>query len=223
MQTDYGYTATLSGLALMPGGLAMLVIMPVAGRLVGPVQPKYLMAFAMAVVAVAMWHLTSLSPDAAFGFFASARIYQMVALPFLFIPISTASYSGLAPEETGQASALINVARNLGGSIGVSLSNTGLAQRAQFHQERLTEHVTATAPAYHRFLSEASAYLVAQGTAAAHAPQQAIGLLASTVERQASILSYIDVFWAYALGALMMVMVAFAMRRVEPDATGGGG
>ena len=56
-----------------------------------------------------MWHMTALAPNADFSFFAWARIYQTIGLPFLFIPISTASYAGLAPEQTNQASALINV------------------------------------------------------------------------------------------------------------------
>ncbi len=127
LQTEFGYTSELSGFALMAGGFAMLILMPISGRISGVVQPKYLLAFGLAAVALALWHLTTLVPDANFGFFSWARVYQMVGLPFLFIPITTASYGGLEPEKTNQASALINVARNLGGSVGVSLTTTLLA------------------------------------------------------------------------------------------------
>ena len=78
LQTSFGYTATLSGLALMPGGFAMLVLMPVAGKVGGSAQLKYLIAAGMLVIALAMWHMTSLAPNADFSFFAWSRIYQMV-------------------------------------------------------------------------------------------------------------------------------------------------
>ncbi|HLY66317.1 MAG TPA: DHA2 family efflux MFS transporter permease subunit, partial [Chloroflexota bacterium] len=120
MQESFSYTATLSGVVLMPGGIAMLLVMAVAARATNLVQPKYLMAAGMLLLAFSMWHLTSLQPQASFGYFATARIYQMIGIPFLFVPITTLSYADLPPEQTNQASALINVARNLGGSIGIS-------------------------------------------------------------------------------------------------------
>src|SRR5206468_3320093 len=112
----------LSGLALMPGGIAMLLMMPVAGQLSNRAQPKYLMAGAMACVALAMWYMTSIDPDTSFSWLAWMRVFQVIALPLLFVPINTVSYSELRPEDTGQASSLINVARNLGGSIGISIA-----------------------------------------------------------------------------------------------------
>jgi DHA2 family multidrug resistance protein len=139
LQESFGYTATLAGLVLMPAGLAMLIMMPVAGRVTSLIQPKYLLAFGMAVLALAMWHLTSLPPNPSFGYLSWARVWQMVGMPFLFVPITAASYGDLPPEMTNQASSLINVARSLGGSIGVSLAITLLARREQFHQLRLTK------------------------------------------------------------------------------------
>ena len=135
LQTSFGYTATLSGLALMPGGIAMLVLMPVAGKVAGSAQPKYLIAAGMAVIALAMWHMTSLAPDADFSYFAWSRIYQMVGLPFLFIPISTRILCrACRRSRPNQASALINVARNLGGSIrSNNLENSELVRRASLH------------------------------------------------------------------------------------------
>jgi DHA2 family multidrug resistance protein len=133
----------------MPGGLALLVMMPIAAQTMKIIQPRYLMALGMAILAVAMWHFTSLTPDASFDYFAWVRVYQMIGMPFLFVPITTASDAGWPPEKTNQASALINVARKLGGSIGVSMANTLLAQRAQFHQVRVTEHLVPSSMPYH--------------------------------------------------------------------------
>ena len=121
-------------------------------------------------------------------------------------------YVSLPPEKTGQASALINVARILGGSIGISLANMVLVQNSQMHLARLVEHITPTAQAYRNAIERLGAYLAAQGAAAADAHRQAIGVLAGIAERQASILAYADVFRDYAMFALTMVCLAFLLR-----------
>jgi DHA2 family multidrug resistance protein len=210
-QENFRYTATLSGLALMPGGVAMLCMMPIAAQTSRIIPPRYLMAFGMSVLGLAMWHLTSLTPDASFGYFAWARVYQMLGLPFLFVPITTASYAGLPPEKTNQASALINVARNLGGSIGVSMAITMLAQGAQFHQARVTEHLVPSAVPYQESLRQASAHFAAQGASQADAQRQAIGWLGQLVQAQSSLLSYIDVFWSFTIAALVLVPLALLL------------
>lgn len=219
LQVNYGYTAMLSGLALMPGGLAMLCMMPLSGLATNLVQPKYLIAAGLLVVAVGIWHMTSVSPDSDFSYFAWARIYQTIGLPFLFIPITTASYAGLPPNKTNEASALINVARNLGGSIGVSLTTTLLAQRAQFHHARLVEHVVPTSPQYQETLRAAKAYFASAGTSAADPQQQAIGWVGQLVQNQSQLLSYIDVFWALAVVAALMVPLALLLRPIPRGST----
>jgi DHA2 family multidrug resistance protein len=226
LQINFGYTAELSGLALMPGGLAMLVLvlMPVAGQIAPLVQPKYLIAGGMLTIALAMWHMTSLVPDADFSYFAWARVWQMIGLPFLFVPINTVAYSDLPGEKTAQASALINVARNLGGSIGVSLANTMLAQRSQFHQERLTEHIMPSNTGYQDSFHRAFEYFVSHGSSPASAAQQAIAWIGTLVQNQSSLLSYIDVFWACAVFAgLMVPFVLLLLRRLDAQGVAPGG
>jgi DHA2 family multidrug resistance protein len=216
MQEAFGYTATLSGLALMPGGLAMLVLMPIAGIATNQFQPKYLLAFGMGVIALAMWHLTSLPADASFHFFEWARVLQMIGMPFLFVPITTAAYAGLPPEMTNQASSLINVARNLGGSIGVSMAVTVLAQREQFHQVRLTEHLAPSSPLYQDTLARATSYFVTAGSTLPDAKHRAMAWLGQQVQMQTALLSYIDVFCIFAVCAAFMVAVALILlRRIE--------
>ncbi|HWF93468.1 MAG TPA: DHA2 family efflux MFS transporter permease subunit [Xanthobacteraceae bacterium] len=217
-QTNFQYTAELSGLALMPGGLAMIVAMPIAGQLTNLMQPRYWLALGMAVVAVATWHMTSLAPTANFGFFVWTRVWQIIALPFLFLPINTIAYSNLRPGETGQASALINVARNLGGSIGVSLTTTELAQRTQFHQSRLVENIIPSALNYQEGVARISQYFLAQGTPRASAQQLAIAWIDQLIGNQAMLLAYIDVFWATAVFALFMIPVALLLRRIDLSA-----
>jgi MFS transporter, DHA2 family, multidrug resistance protein len=213
LQTNYAYTSLLSGLALMPGGIAMLLMMPAAGAIAGRIQPKYLITFGMIVIAFSMWHMTALSPTSSFDFFAWARVYQMIGLPLLFIPINTAAYAGLPPDKTNQASALINVARNLGGSIGISLANTELAQRSQFHQVRLTEHIYPASPAYQDISRQVMQHFEAHGASAWSAKQLALSWIGQLVNQQSTLLAYIDVFWAAAIFVAIMVPLALLLLR----------
>ncbi len=216
MQTGFGYTAYLSGLALMPGGLAMLFVMPMAGQITNWIQPKYLIGFGLFVIALAMWHMTSLDANVGFGWFAWARVYQMIGLPFLFIPINTAAYADLPPDKTNQASSLINVARNLGGSFGISLANTEIAQQTQVNHANLSAHVVPTSHAYQQTVREAAAYFAAHGETAYHAQQLALGWIAKTVQQQATMIAYMDVFWIAALfSACIIPLVLFLLRPVD--------
>lgn len=216
-QETFDYTATLSGLSMMPGGIAMLMLMPISGFASGMVQPKYLIMIGMAAVAVGLWHLTTLSGDAGFSYFVYARIFITIGLPFLFIPISTAAYVGLPPQKTNQASALINVARNIGGSIGVSLSNTVIAQNAQIHQSNLVAHTAQSSPAYQNALQQATQHFAAQGASMIEAKQQAIGWLAQMIGRQASLLAYIDVFRYSAIITALLVPIALLLRSPKSE------
>ena len=215
LQSAFGYTATWAGLSLMPGGFASLVSMMVAGQASRFIQPRWMMAGALLWIGLAMWRFTSLAPQADFWWFGWARAIQMAALPFLFLTITSYSYVGLPPGKSGQASALINVARNLGGSIGVSLSQTLLARREQFHQARLVENVSSTSLAYQQTLKAATAYFMQHGYSMADAQRRAIAWIGQTVQGQAALLSYVDIFAALGLFALLLVPAAFLLQRVD--------
>jgi DHA2 family multidrug resistance protein len=201
----------------MPGGLAMLFMMPLAGQLSVYIAPKYLIAIGMAMVALGMWHSTSLTPDADFGFFVWARVLQTIGLPLLFIPITSASYVGLPPDKTGEASSLINVSRNLGGSFGIATAGAALAHNAQTHQNYLTDHLVPSSPAYQRALEAATAKFSTEG-AWPDAQQSAFALIEQIVQQQASVLSYIDVFSILAFVAAALIPVAFLLLRTGIEA-----
>ncbi|MGY4502883.1 DHA2 family multidrug resistance protein [Bradyrhizobium sp. GM24.11] len=215
LQTEMGYTAMLAGLALSPGGIATMMLMPVAGRLVSVVQPKYLIMFGAAVAALSMWHMTGLTGDISYGYAALARIYLAIGLPFLFLPVTTASYDGLPPEKTNQASALINVARNIGGSIGVAVAQTLLAQRQQFHQSRLIEHAAPSDLGYQQTIDAMTRYFQAQGSSASDAASQAIAWVGKTLQQQVDFLAYIDVFWTLAIIAALLIPIAATLRSID--------
>jgi DHA2 family multidrug resistance protein len=216
LQTTFPYTAMLSGMAMMPGGIAMLVLMPIAGQVTGRFQPKYLMTIGLTGIALSMWYSTSLTPNASFDYFGWVRVYQMIGLPFLFIPINAVAYDGLPPDKTNQASALMNIARNLGGSIGISAANVVLTQRTQFHQARLVENTIPSSLTYQSTLSQMTKYFIAHGASAGDATARAVGMIGQMVRTQATILAYIDVFHVCAIAAALMIpLVLIMVRRVQ--------
>ncbi|MGY4344536.1 DHA2 family multidrug resistance protein [Bradyrhizobium sp. GM7.3] len=215
LQSDLNYTAMLAGLALSPGGIATLVLMPVVGRLVSSVQPKYLIMLGATIVAFSMWHLTGLTGDITYGYAAMSRIFLALGLPFLFLPVTTASYDGVPPDKTNQASALINVARNIGGSMGVALAQTILAQRQQFHQSRLIEHAAPSDLGYQQTIETMTRFFQAQGSNASDAASQAVAWVGRTLQQQVDLLAYIDVFWTLAIIAVLMIPTAAVLRPIK--------
>jgi DHA2 family multidrug resistance protein len=170
---------------------------------------------AFSVIAIAMYRLTSLTPDVSFEWVAIQRTIQMAAMPFLFIPVTAVSYIGLPPEKSGEASSLINVARNLGGSIGVATAQTLLARREQFHQTRLGEHIHSAAQAYLSSVTKATHYFQTHGFGAADAQRRAVAWIGQTVASQSALLSYIDVFSVLALFAICMSPVPLLLRSAK--------
>ena len=136
-------------------------------------------------------------------------------LPLIFLPIITASYDGIPPNKTDQASALINAARNTGGSIGISLVSNVLAHREQFHQSRLVEHAIPSSVQYQDTLQQVTNYFAAQGSSLVQAQQQAIAWIGQQVQTQASFLAYMDAFWVLMLISLAAVPLALTLRKVK--------
>jgi DHA2 family multidrug resistance protein len=215
LQTELNYTAMLAGLALSPGGIITMIMMPIVGRLVGSVQPKYLIVVGSCIVAATMWHLTGLTGDITYGYAALSRVMLGVGLPFLFLPVTTASYDGVPPDRTNQASALINVARNLGGSMGVALSQTMLAQRQQFHQSRLIEHAAPSDLGYQQTIDAMTRFFQAQGSNASDAASQAVAWVGQTLQHQIDLLAYIDVFWGLMMVGVIMIPLALIIKPVD--------
>jgi hypothetical protein len=107
-----------------------MVLMSVVGFLVGKGQPRTLIALGLLIEAFALYHMSQLSLQMAYSDVVWARIIQASGLAFVFVPITTVAYVGLPPGKNNNASALINLMRNLGGSFGISLAQTWLARRS---------------------------------------------------------------------------------------------
>jgi DHA2 family multidrug resistance protein len=220
LQEYFGYTATWAGLALSPGGIVTAMMMVVAGRLSGFVPAKWLIAAGAAVIAAAMWNLTNLNPNLNFEWFVWQRVYIGIGLPLIFLSITSASYAGIPADRTDQASAIINMARNTGGSIGVAIGQNVLAYRQQFHQSRLVENVTPSDPQYVETLRTATRYFEQAGSGTVDAQRQALGWIGQQVQIQAAFWGYIDTFVALSLMAALCVPLAFLLRSTKGGAAG---
>ena len=205
LQQVVGYSALDAGLALTFGGFATLAAVPVAGRLSDKVDVRWLLFPALLMQGVALWNMAQLNADLGFFDAAIARMFQAVALPFLFVPINAVAYVGLKQTQTAQASSLLNVCRNLGGSIGISITQTKFAHSLQFHQSNMVANLNPLDPNYNDWMDQARGAVAAQD-------QTALAILYSQVQRQAAMLSFIDVFHFLMIIAIVVSPLVFLMR-----------
>lgn len=197
-QTLLNYDATTAGLTLGVGGLVTLVIMPIAGVVTGRVvQPKWLILMGLAGTGWALLSGAWFDLDISFWNISILRLTQVVWLPFVFIPLSAVSYVGVPPDRTNEASAMINLMRNLGGSVGVSFTTTMLEERLQFHHERLAEHITA----YNGYTWNTPLTSIDGG-----------------IQAQAGIMSYLDIFWLLGILGLCIWPLALLLPRLQKGA-----
>ncbi len=215
LQEVLGYNATNAGLALTTGGIATLIAMPTVGQLIGRVDTRALLIPGLMMQALALWYMTGWNTGISYGDASMGRLISAVGLPFLFIPISTAAYVGIDPKKTNEVSALLNVARNLGGSIGIGISQAMLIQRSQFHQDRLTEGLNPLNPNYVDGLDRLGRMMGGAGD------QGQIGQLYSQIQQQAKMLSYIDVFHGAMIFVLCVIPFGLILRQGRSPAGAG--
>jgi MFS transporter, DHA2 family, multidrug resistance protein len=216
MQTMLGYTAQQSGFALMPGGFTIMILMPLVGFLLSRYDARGLMVFGLCVLSFSLFHMTHFNLGVDFRTVVYARVIQAAGMAFLFVPINTAAYSFLPREKNNAASGLMNLARNIGGSVGISVVTTMLDRRSQVHQSNLMSNISGTNLKLQSMLSGISKALQNRGVDAASATQQAWARVQSLVLRQATMLSYIDCFWLLGIAIGMMVPLVFIMKKSKP-------
>jgi DHA2 family multidrug resistance protein len=216
MQTMLGYTAERSGMALSPGGFAIMVMMPIVGFLLSRYSPRWLMVFGLSMLSFSLFHMTTFDLGVDFRTVMMARVFQSVGLAFLFVPINTAAYASLPREKNNAASGLMNLARNIGGSFGISFVTTGLARRAQFHQVRLVEKLNAANPQFQSVLHGMTGKFSGGGSGPGTALQHAYALMQANVIRQATMLAYIDNFWVLGVVIFCLIPCVFVIKKAKP-------
>jgi MFS transporter, DHA2 family, multidrug resistance protein len=218
-QTLLGYTAERAGLALMPGGFTIIILLPLVGFLLSRYSPRWLLFFGLVVLSGSLFHMTGFNLEMDFRSVANARIFQAAGMAFLFVPINTAAYAFLPRDKNNAASGLMNLGRNIGGSVGISLVTTMLDRRTQVHLNDLSRYLSASNPAFQSALQGATQAMRAHGANAAFATRQAYALIEGTAQRQATMLAYIDDFRLLGVAILLMVPLVFLMKKGRP---GGG-
>ena len=216
VQTLLGYTAERAGMVISPGGFAIMALMPLVGFLVGRVDPRYLIIFGFSILCAALCMMHTLDLQASYGYIAMLRIFQASGLAFLFVPINTLSYTDIPRNKNNDVSGLINLARNIGGSIGTSFLTTMLARRQQFHQDRLSMYMTQQNPNFASRIDGLASYFAHVGgiTASnAQARQLAMASVYNQMMRQAAMLSYLDVIAVLAAASAAVIPLVFLMKK----------
>jgi DHA2 family multidrug resistance protein len=184
--------------------------MPLVGVLIGKVDPRKLIALGFILTAGGLFYMSGLDLQMSMGYASKLRFVQSLGLGFLFIPISTMSYVGVAPDKNNDVAGMTNLARNIGGSCGTAIFTTMLARHEQLHQNVLVRHTVRG----NAFFNNRMSQLIQS-----HGEHGALQQMYQSVQHQASILSYLDIIYFFAFACAIMIPVAFLMKK----APAGGG
>jgi DHA2 family multidrug resistance protein len=220
LQQLMGYTAELAGLALSPGGAVIMCMMPVVGVLVSKLDTRILISFGCVVSAVALFVMAGWDLGLDFGHAVRARMLQTFGLAFLFIPINVAAFAYVPKEKTNMGTGIINLARNIGASVGIATVTAMLARRTQFHQTRLIDHVSNMSSAVRTMTNSTTLRLISRGSNATVAATQSHGMIYNMVQRQAAMLAFLDNFKFLGIVFFAVIPVLLLMRK--PRAPAGG-
>lgn len=217
LQNDLGYTAQLSGMALSPAGIALALMMPVAGILASKFDPRVIIAIGFAITSFGLFHVTNIFLGVSFNTMVIYRVIQVIGIPLIFIPISTLNYVGVPREKFNQVSGISNFMRNIGGAIGVSLLNNFITRQGQIHRTALTTHTNHANPFFDRQLAGMTQNFKAMGMGASEASRHALAQLSAQIDLQSNVLGFVNAFWVLGLVVLLLVPLPFIMRRPSPQ------
>lgn len=215
VQTLMGYTATLAGLLLGPGGFAAVLALVLAGRLVTKINPKALLIFGLLVASCATFVMSKFNLAADFASIMWPRLAVGFGFGFIFVSLTNLTLSHVKKEQMGNATAMFNLIRNLGGSFGVAFVTTVLARQAQVHQARLVDHLTPFDNVYRIGLQKIEAVLQLKGFEGAEAVKGSLGAVYRELTRQAAMLSFNDAFHILAILCLCTIPLVFLLKKPE--------
>ena len=222
-QQVIGYTATLAGLVLSPGGMIIIVLIPIVNQVMKRVQIRYVIAIGFTVMGCSLIYSGHLVLQIDYHHLVMYRLAQSAALGFLFVPISTIAFQTLPRELNGDASALFSMARNVLGAIGISVSTSLVTERSQTEQAHMVHWMTPFHQPYNAYLDQARAMARAMGQSAAAASASAQHQLVQEFQQQASVLAYNDVFVIFSVVAFAVAPFCFLLKPIVGGGGGGGG
>jgi DHA2 family multidrug resistance protein len=222
LQVLMGYTAEQSGMALSPGGLVVIALLPLVGVLVSKADARYLVAFGFAVMSASLFFMArKMDLQMDFATAVELRCMQSVGMAFLFVPIQTISYSGIPPQKNNQVSGIMNLSRNMGGDIGIAFVTTLIVRRAQAHQATLSTHTTGYDPQFQAALGGMAARMEHAGSTALVAAQQATAGMYRQLIGQATQLAYLDALWILGVATAVMAPLVFLAKKPQGRAPAG--
>src|SRR5437588_2252932 len=217
LQSLYGYRATDAGLVLGPGALVITFFAPIAAQLIQRqiVPARVLLMISISTVGAAMWYYSTFTLATDYSHYALARAYQGLGYGFFFVPVNVLAYSQLRPEQNNRASSLTNLFRNWGGSFGIAFITTAAERRHQFHQTNLGSAIGDTSQQLAGRVAALANYLVTKGFSGPDAATAANGYLYEQLQRQVSLLSYVDCFRGIAWLTLAAVPLLLLIKRFK--------
>ncbi len=204
LQTLGGYPVEQAGILMAPRGFGTMAAMLVAGRAVNRTDPRYIMLFGFALIGLSMQRMTAWTPDIGSSSLAATTLIQGAGLGFVFTPLQVVAFATLPVELRTDGTALFSLLRNVGSSIGISVTSFLLAQNTQIVHAALAAHVTP----FDRMLQTAGAYLYWNS-----ATQGGLAALNAEVTRQATVIAYMDDFKLMLLTCLAAAPLVLLIRR----------
>jgi DHA2 family multidrug resistance protein len=214
-QTVLGYTAQKAGELLSPGGFAILLAMPLVGFLSSRVDARLLIAGGLLIVSGALFRMSHLALNIDYTTLMLWRVYQSVGMAFVFVPVNIIAYTDMPPEASNQVSSMVNLMRNIGGSVGISAVTTLLARRQQMHQVYLARNTFQYNPRLQQLLVEITGRASRQFSPV-DAMREAYGRIYRMLQAQALALAYVDVFRILGIVVLLAVILVFFAKKTKP-------
>ena len=219
LQEIMGYSAEQAGMAVSSGGIALMLLFPVAGALAPKFDPRWLVAFGFILTTWGLWRMTDLNLNVSFGMAVSWRMVIALGLPFLFIPINTLCFVGIPQEKYNEISGMSAFMRNLGGSVGISFITTILARTSQQHLAMLGANtVNGNSPFETYRAGMAAAWMQRTGGARPDGLQHAGAQIYGMAQIQARLLAYVDSIWVMVALTAILIPLPFLMRRPKKNA-----
>jgi DHA2 family multidrug resistance protein len=217
LQTLLGYTAMQSGLVLLPGGALMMLAMPFVGWALGKFEARWLVVVGLTITASGLFMMGS-HFDLQMGEHTPVLVWivSRFGVAFLFVPINVIAFYYVLPQKTNDATGLINLARNIGGSMGISFVTTLLDRGAQSNQSILAAHITGTNYQYQAAIQAMAQHFMQAGESPAAALQLAQRMFYATLQSQAMMLSFLRDFRIMGWLCLGMIPFMFILKRARP-------
>jgi DHA2 family multidrug resistance protein len=213
VQTVLDYDATHAGLILAPGGLVLMILFPLTGRLADSIPAMYLIVAGLLILSYGFFLMGGIDVNTAFLAIATMTVVGRVGLGFIFPPLNAAALRALPNDAIARGSGTLNFFRQLGGAFGVSLLVIAIEQRAQLHGASLSATQTADNQTSKEFLGAVTRLLGEGGIPESIQPGSALQYLGDVVHAQATSLAYQDAAFIISATFLLAIIPALILSR----------